>query len=89
MKKDEASFTWIFQKLELIYLGFEHLQSLSLTTIITDADPAIIAALVTVYPNTHHLLCIWHVQKDVIAYIKKKLERAEFVKSFIAELETN
>jgi len=87
--------------LELIYLGFEHLQSLSPTTIVTDADPAIIAALATVYPNTHHLLCIWHVQKDMIAYIKKELhtqaiqrdlpraERAEFVKSFTAKLETD
>ena len=70
MKEDEASFTWIFQKLQLIYLGFEHPDP---TTIVTDADPAIIPALATVFPNTHHLLCLWHIQKDVLAYIKKEL----------------
>ena len=101
MKEDEASFTWIFQKLQLIYLGFEHLPSDSPTTIITDADPAIIAALITVFPNTHHLLCLWHIQKDVLAYIKKELhiqaiqnnlsqlEYTDWVATFAAELETD
>ena len=63
MKEDEPSFTWILQKLELIYLGFSHLHSLSPTTIVTDADPAMIAALATVFPDIHHFLCIWHIQK--------------------------
>ena len=98
MKEDEPSFLWIFRKLELIYIGFP-LPPPYPNTITTDADPAAISALKTVFPTTDHLLCIWHTQKDILAYIKKEFntlavqrglkgtERTEYVNSCTAELQ--
>ena len=48
---------------------------------ITDADIVLISALSTVFPRMNHLLCIWHVQKDVLAYIKNKVYTEAMKKS--------
>ena len=42
-------------------------------TMVTDADNALIPVLSTIFPRTNHLLCIWHLQKDVLAYIKNEI----------------
>ena len=40
---------------------------------ITDADNVLISVLSTVFSHTNHLFCIWHVQKNVLAYIKNEI----------------
>src|SRR5207248_2652596 len=50
----------------------------------TDGDPAMLAAVQVVYPQTCHLLCIYHIMEN----IKKKakaLLRNDIVKNFIEE----
>ena len=84
MKEDESSFIRILRKLQMIYLEVSDLYHP--TTIVTNADPALIAALATVFPSTHHLLCIWHVQKDVTTYIKKEIY-AKTVENSLSQLE--
>jgi hypothetical protein len=69
MRENESLFIWMLRQLEMIYLEISHLYYP--VTLISDADTAFIAALSTVFSRTHHL-CIWHVQKDVAAYIKRE-----------------
>ena len=65
----------MLQQLETIYLEiYQDIPYLySPTTLVSNADPDLIAALATVFPSIHHFLYIWHVQKDVTAYIKKEI----------------
>ena len=43
-------------------------------TIITDADSAEIKALKRIFPNTNHILCIFHVNNNILAKIKSKIK---------------
>ena len=99
MKENEPSFTWMLRRLEMIYLEVTSLYHP--TTMVTDADNALIPALSTVFPRTNHLLCIWHLQKDVLVYIKnevyteamekglKQPEHGTFMNKAITEMQTD
>ena len=50
----------------------------------TDSDPAIIAAIQAVYPQTRHLLCIYHLLENVKKKAKSKL-RGEAASSFVTD----
>ena len=65
----------MLRKVEMIYLKVSDVYYP--TTLVSDADNALIPAISTVFPHTHHLLCIWHVQKDVAAYMKKEIHEIE------------
>jgi hypothetical protein len=41
------------------------------TVVVTDRELFLIKALTTVFPLTHILLCVWHVNKNVVADCKK------------------
>ncbi|KAK1582750.1 hypothetical protein Q3G72_017880 [Acer saccharum] len=47
------------------------------TSIITDQDLAMKAAIAKVFPNTHHRLCLWHIKKIYV----EKLSQVYFKKS--------
>ena len=55
----EATFLWLFQTW-LEAMGGRHP-----TSIITDQDLAMKAAIAKVFPNTHHRLCLWHIKKKI------------------------
>ena len=71
------------------------------TTMIINADNVLISVLFTVFLHTNHLLCIWHVQKNMLAYIKneiyteimkKSLKQSEceaFMNKVITEMQTD
>lgn len=63
-KEDIESFTWVMNHFRQLYhpLNIDHPQ-----TIITDADPALIAARSIAFPDTAHILCRWHINKDIEA----------------------
>ena len=79
MKKNESSFIWMLWWLKMIYLKITSLYHS--TTMIIDADNVLISVLSTVFPHMNHLLCIWHVQKNVLAYIKNKIYTETMKKS--------
>ena len=45
--------------------------------IVTDADPSIIRAILEEFPLASHLLCLWHMNKSVMANCKKLFEDKE------------
>ena len=53
----------------------------------TDGDPAMIAAIQNVYPQTRHLLCIYHLLENVKKKAKSKLQ-GDMIKSFVSDFYT-
>lgn len=50
--------------------------------IIIDADPSIIRAISHKFPLTAHLLCLWHLNKNVLSHCKKLFEDEESLTEF-------
>jgi len=58
----QADYSWILQ------CTLEATNNLAPMVLFTDSDPGMIAAIQVVYPETRHLLCIYH----IIENVKKK-----------------
>ncbi|RHZ78169.1 hypothetical protein Glove_167g114 [Diversispora epigaea] len=54
------------------------------STFVTDADPAMIAAVSTVFPRTHHMQCLFHLYQNIFKNLHSKLGSLfqEFLKDF-------
>jgi MULE transposase domain/FAR1 DNA-binding domain len=76
--ENQADFNWIFQCI------LQASNNLPPKVLFTDSDPAIIAAVQIVYPQTRHLLCIYHLLENVKKKAKAKL-RGDMAKSFITD----
>ena len=50
----------------------------------TDGDSAMIAAVQVIYPQTRHLLCIYHLSENVKKKARSKL-RGDMIKSFVSD----
>ncbi|MCL7029427.1 hypothetical protein MKW94_007850 [Papaver nudicaule] len=61
----EDNFVWALEKLKELYL-YDNVPNVFLT----DCDQALINAVKIVFPLSTHLLCIWHINKDMMAYCK-------------------
>ncbi len=53
--------------------------------IVTDADPSIILVILEKVPLASHLLCLWHMNKNVMANCKKLFEDEELWEEFYRE----
>ncbi|CAB4429007.1 unnamed protein product [Rhizophagus irregularis] len=74
----QADYIWILQ------CTLKVTNNLSPRVLYTDGDPAMLAAVQVVYPQTRHLLCIYHIAEN----IKKKakaLLRNDMVQNFIED----
>ncbi|KAK9221741.1 hypothetical protein WN944_010170 [Citrus x changshan-huyou] len=67
----EVTFQWLFET------WLEAMGGRPPFYIITDQDLAMKRAIVTVFPNTHHRLCLWHIKKK----FAEKLSHVYFKKS--------
>jgi hypothetical protein len=70
--EDAESFEWVLERLRELYseLGIRYP-----TTIISDCDPALLQARELVFPGTNHLLCVWHVFKNILAHCKAEFKK--------------
>ena len=81
----EADYQWVLQALHT------YLTEMSIsfpTVVVTDRDLALINALATVFPLVSHLLCVWHVNKNVLAYCKPSFVTKEAWDKFYAAWQT-
>ncbi|KAH6789587.1 hypothetical protein C2S51_004593 [Perilla frutescens var. frutescens] len=62
----EDNYTWALTVLK----GLMDQRNL-LNVIITDREIALINAIQTTFPNSHHFLCRWHINKNIAANCKK------------------
>ncbi|XP_065879243.1 uncharacterized protein [Euphorbia lathyris] len=56
----EGSYMWVLQKLKLLLQPDVHP-----TVIATDRELGLMRPVREVFPHSHHLLCTWHINKDV------------------------
>ena len=73
-----ADYNWILQ------CTLEATSNLSPVVLFTDGDPAMISAVQMTYPQTRHLLCIYHIAENVKKKAKSKLH-GEMVNNFIGD----
>lgn len=74
----EDNFTWALSVLRDVIGDSVHPQG-----IVTDRDVALMNAISTVFPNATHLLCRWHISRNVLAKCKKFFLRKEICDRFI------
>jgi hypothetical protein len=71
----EESYNWVLQCLsELLNVGCK------VTTIVTDRELALMNAIEFVMPSVQTLLCVWHINKNVVAHFRKWFEGEDFPK---------
>jgi hypothetical protein len=70
--EDIETFEWVLKKLQELYneLGIQYP-----TTIVSDLDAAFLEARQIVFPQTNHLVCIWHVFKNILAHCKAEFKK--------------
>ena len=79
-------YTWLLRMLKELY---EMLDIPDPIVIITDAEVGLIRAIPLVFTDkTHHLLCIWHMNKNVLVHCRKWFHSQEEWKAFYAMWQT-
>ena len=75
--EQEEDFEWVISWLRDVYQRLELPFPLSITS---NRDTALINAIKSTLPEPSHLICLWHVNKDIQAYIKNtfRLESSTF-----------
>ncbi len=74
----QADYSWILQ------CTLEATDNLPPIILFTDSDLGMVAAIQVVYPETRHLLCIYHIIENVKKKAKSKLH-GKMVKSFVED----
>lgn len=67
IKKHEKKFVWILISLKEYFV---QMKIDIFEILMTDKDMKLIAIIRTIFFNTIHFLCIWHVNKNVMIYCK-------------------
>jgi hypothetical protein len=79
--EDEKGFTWALSQLQSFYCNTGP------QVLIMDRDMAQLKAARVVFPKIPRMLCIWHIEKNVLVhssqYIKDAKEREEFMKDWV------
>jgi len=77
----EADYIWAMQQFATLFEG------LSLpSTLVTDRELALMNAIHTVFPHSVNLLCVWHIQKNVMARCRKEFANQELWQEFQGHL---
>ena len=75
--KTEDCYTWAFNKLCTLYREYVGQYQEGPEVIVSDCDLGFMAALRRIFPRTPHLLCQWHINKNVLAKCKKLFPKEE------------
>jgi hypothetical protein len=76
--EQEESYKWTLQTF------FSWLSPLPLPLVLcTDRDLALLGAIKAIYPKSPHLLCVWHINKNVLAKTKQYFSSNEEFEAFI------
>jgi hypothetical protein len=74
----EEDYIWALTCLKAIFLDIKYPSVFS-----TDRELALMNAIVKVFPGSQNLLCIWHIEKNILAKCKNKFETTEKFKEFL------
>ena len=70
MQEKEKNYTFIMKHLKALLISLNLSDSV---VILTDCKKVLMNSLSVIYSGIHNLLCLWHINKNVIIYIKKKI----------------
>ena len=81
LEEEEEDFKWVIQQLKALYasLGLK-----DPAVVITDRDLGLMNALKNEYPDVYHLLCIWHINKNVLKNCKRSFAYQKDWEDFLA-----
>jgi len=68
----EDDYSWAIERISRLYDGMEPPKVL-----LTDRELALIHALEASFPEAHNLLCVWHIEKNVLAKCKPHFRTEE------------
>lgn len=74
-----ADYTWVLTQLKQLY---EEIDASNPKVILTDCERGLINASRLVFPDAQHLLCIWHVDKNVLSNCHKDFATKEEWETF-------
>ena len=79
--EDKDSYHWVLSQVHELYtrVGQEN----GAEVVLTDKDDALIAGLGEVMTTSHHILCVWHINKNVMARATKFFEGPDQVKAWM------
>ncbi len=63
--EDKDSYHWMLSQIHELYTRVG--QEEGPEVILTDKEDALIADLEEVLPSSHHMLCTWHINKNIMA----------------------
>ena len=78
-KEEEEDFVWVLEMLKALY---KHIGLKNPEVIVTDRDLALMNAIATVFETTVNLLCIWHINMNVLKNCKPAFDTEEAWKEF-------
>ena len=79
--EDIASYRWLIQTVRQVYCQVG--QDDGAAVILTDKEDALIKALSEEMPAGYHLLCKWHISKNVIARATKYFDHSDNVQKWL------
>jgi hypothetical protein len=82
IKETSADYFWILQQLKTIYLKLNFSNSI---VIITDMKKELMTIISLNFENFSHLLCIWHINKNVLINCKKEFDNKKNWNRFFIE----
>jgi hypothetical protein len=74
----EEDYIWALTCLKAIFQDIKYPSVLP-----ADRELALMNAIVKVFPGSQNLLCIWHIEKNILAKCKNKFETTEKFKEFL------
>lgn len=69
-----SDYTWVLQQLKTMYLDLELPDP---TVIVTDMERGLMAAIPFKFPTANHILCLWHINNNVIADCEKSFSKIQ------------
>jgi hypothetical protein len=67
----EETFTWVLQQYKAVLDIYE----VKAEVVITDGDKAIASAVGTVFPDSYHMMCVWHFERNVLKNLRNVLKQ--------------
>ena len=78
-KEITFDYTWVLQQLHALYLTLNLPNS---TVIVTDIKRGLMAAIENIFSTFNHLLCLWHINNNVLVNCKKHFDFKEAQDTF-------
>lgn len=78
LDETRESYEWLLEKLKLLLDP-----GVVPNAIVTDKDMALLGAINRVFSESSHLLCAWHIEKNVETYVKNKIQDGKEADKFI------